>query len=82
MQVSHASSDKLFRLPISALVYQEGKTYLFVRVTGGFSARQVAVASTEERNVVIHEGLQENEQVAVQGVAALKAAWTGIGSDE
>ena len=82
VQVSHASSDKLFRLPISALVYQEGKTYLFVRMAGGFSARQVAVASTEERNVVIHEGLQENEQVAVQGVAALKAAWTGIGSDE
>ena len=82
VQVSHASSDKLFRLPISALVYQEGKTYLFVRMAGGFSARQVAVASTEERNVVIHEGLQENEQVAVQGVAALKATWTGIGSDE
>ncbi len=82
VQVSHASSDKLFRLPISALVYQEGKTYVFVRVAGGFSARQVAVASTEERNVVIHEGLQESEQVAVQGVAALKATWTGIGSDE
>lgn len=80
--ISHASSDKLFRLPIAALVNQEGKSYLFVRVPGGFAARQVAVASTEERNVVIHEGLEVGEQVAVQGVAALKASWTGIGADE
>ena len=82
VQISHASTDKPFRLPIAALVHQEGKSYVFVRTPGGFAARQVAVASTEERNVVIHEGLQDGEQVAVQGVAALKASWTGIGSDE
>jgi cobalt-zinc-cadmium efflux system membrane fusion protein len=82
VQISHASTDRLFRLPIAALVYQEGKPYVFVRIPGGFAARQVAVASTEERNVVIHEGLQDGESVAVQGVAALKASWIGIGSDE
>ena len=82
VQISHASTDRLFRLPIAALVNQEGKAYVFVRVPGGFAARPVAVASTEERNVVIHEGLRDGEQVAVQGVAALKASWTGIGSDE
>ena len=82
VQISHASTDRLFRLPIAALVNQEGKAYVFVQVPGGFAARPVAVASTEERNVVIHEGLQDGEQVAVQGVAALKACWTGIGSDE
>ena len=82
VQISHASTDRGFRLPLAALVNQEGKSYVFVRVQGGFAARQVAVASTEERNVVIHEGLQDGDQVAVQGVAALKAAWTGIGGDE
>jgi cobalt-zinc-cadmium efflux system membrane fusion protein len=82
VQISHASTDRLFRLPIAALVYQEGKPYVFVRAQGGFAARQVAVASTEERNVVIHEGLHDGESVAVQGVAALKASWIGIGSDE
>jgi len=82
VQISHASTDRLFRLPIAALVNQEGKAYVFVRVPGGFAARPVAVASTEERHVVIHEGLRDGEQVVVQGVAALKASWTGIGSDE
>lgn len=82
VQISHASTDRLFRLPIAALVNQEGKSYVFVRVAGGFAARPVAVASTEERYVVIHEGLRDGEQVVVQGVAALKASWTGIGSDE
>ncbi|GEM_PF-70781 len=82
VQISHASTDRPFSLPIAALIYQEGKSYVFVRAPGGFAARQVAVASTEERNVVIHEGLKVGDQVAVQGVAAIKAAWTGIGGDE
>ncbi len=82
VHISHASNERLFRLPIAALTYQEGKAYVFVRVAGGFAARPVGVASTEERNVVIHQGLRGGEPVAVQGVAALKAAWSGIGSDE
>lgn len=82
VQISHASTDQLFRLPLAALVNQDGKTYVFVRVNGGFAARPVAVASTEEHHVVIHEGLALGESVAVQGVAALKASWIGIGGDE
>lgn len=82
VQISHASTDRLFRLPLSALVNHEGKSYVFARSATGFAALPVAVASTEERHVVIHEGLQGNEDIAVQGVAALKATWTGIGGDE
>lgn len=81
-QISHASTDQLFRLPLAALVNHEGKTYVFVRVQGGFSARPVAVASTESRHVVIHEGLQTGEQVVIQGIAALKASWLGLGSED
>lgn len=82
VQIMHASTDKLFRLPIAALASQEGKDYVFVRVPGGFAARAVAVASKEEHHLVIHEGLNGGEEVAVQGVAALKASWTGIGSED
>ncbi len=82
VQISHASTDRLFRLPLSALANVEGKNYVFVRAPGGFVAREVAVASTEERSVIIHEGLKGGEDVVVQGVAALKASWTGIGGDE
>jgi cobalt-zinc-cadmium efflux system membrane fusion protein len=82
VQISHASTDRLFRLPLSALVNHEGKTYVFVQVPSGFLVKPVAVASTEERHVIIHEGLLEGETVVTQGVAALKAVWTGIGGDE
>jgi cobalt-zinc-cadmium efflux system membrane fusion protein len=82
VQLTHASTDQLLRLPIAALVNYEGKTYVFVRNAGGFAARPVAVASMEDRSIVIHEGLEASEEVAVQGVAALKAVWTGLGSDE
>jgi cobalt-zinc-cadmium efflux system membrane fusion protein len=72
----------LFRLPLAALANHDGKTYVFVRASGGFAVRPVAVASTEERHAFIHEGLNGDEQIVVQGVAALKASWTGIGGDE
>jgi len=82
VQISHASTDRLFRLPLSAVVNHEGETYVFVRTPGGFAVKPVAVANTEERHVVIHEGLQGGEPVVVQGAAALKATWIGIGGDE
>jgi cobalt-zinc-cadmium efflux system membrane fusion protein len=82
VQLMHASTDKLFRLPISSLISEAGKDYVFVRVAGGFAARPVDVASREEHRAVIHGGLDGSEEVVVQGVAALKARWVGIGSDE
>lgn len=82
VQLMHASTDKLFRLPVSALVSHEGRDYVFVRVAEGFAAHPVTVASREEHEVVIHAGLNGGEEVVVQGVAALKASWIGIGSSE
>lgn len=78
----HASTDKLFRVPVAAVVTQEGRDFVFVRVNGGFAPRPVAIASRETHHVVIHEGLVDADEIAVQGVAALKAAWVGIGSEE
>lgn len=82
VQLSHASTDELLRLPLGALIRHEGKDYVFVRAPGGFAARQVQVAGTEDRKATIHEGLRKGEEVVVQGVAALKAAWIGLGGDE
>jgi membrane fusion protein, heavy metal efflux system len=77
--ISHASTDYIVRLPTSALVNQAGGQYMFVRVPDGFAVRPVAVAGMEARDVVVHEGLKKGDEVVVQGVAALKAAWLGIG---
>jgi cobalt-zinc-cadmium efflux system membrane fusion protein len=82
VQLMHKSTDLIFRLPIAALVGHEGRDYVFVQTPEGFVAREVAVAGLEAYSVVIHEGLEAGEEVAVQGVAALKAAWLGMGEEE
>jgi len=82
VQLMHKSTDLIFRLPVAALVGHEGRNYVFVQIPEGFAAREVAVAGLEAYTVVIHEGLEAGEEVAVQGVAALKAAWLGMGEEE
>jgi cobalt-zinc-cadmium efflux system membrane fusion protein len=82
VSISHASTDIIARLPIAALVNQAGKQYMFVRTPKGFEVRRVAVAGVEAREVIVHEGLQPDDEVVVQGTAALKAAWLGIGESE
>lgn len=82
VQLMHASTDELFRLPAAALFTHEGQDYVFVRAPQGFDAREVAVASRDDRVILIHAGLKPGEEVAVQGVAALKATWVGVGADE
>lgn len=78
VQLMHRSTDRIFKVPVSAVFGHEGKQYVFVPVAGGFEARAVAVAGQETYHVVIHEGLRPGERVVVQGVAALKAAWVGM----
>jgi cobalt-zinc-cadmium efflux system membrane fusion protein len=82
VQIMHKSTDRLFKVPASALVSHEGRTYVFVKTAQGFEARPVAVAGQEAYSVAIHGGLQGGEELAVQGVAGLKAAWLGIGEGE
>ncbi len=82
VQLMHRSTDRLFRVPVAAVFSHEGKNYVFVKTSEGFAAREVAVAGQEAYNVTVHEGLAPGEEVAVQGVAGLKAAWLGIGEGE
>ncbi|MGZ8219439.1 efflux RND transporter periplasmic adaptor subunit [Methylomagnum sp.] len=82
VQLMHRSTDHIFRVPVAAVFSFEGKSYVFVKSADGFEAREVAVAGQEAYNVTIHEGLNPGESVAVQGVAALKAAWVGMREEE
>jgi cobalt-zinc-cadmium efflux system membrane fusion protein len=82
VQLMHRSTDHIFRVPVAAVFSHEGHSYVFVKTADGFAAREVAVAGQEAYNVTIHEGLNPGESVAVQGVAALKAAWVGMGEEE
>lgn len=82
VSLMHDSSDRLFRLPLSAITRVENQDYVFVKTPDGYAARPVSIAGKEEHKVVIHQGLSENDEVVTQGLAALKARWLGIGSEE
>lgn len=82
VQLMHRSTDHIVRVPAAAVFYHESRSYVFVKVAGGFEAREIAVAGQEAYNITLHEGLKPGDAVAVQGVAALKAAWVGMGEGQ
>lgn len=82
VQIMHASSDFICRIPLAAVVTEAGQQYVFVKTRDGFAARAVKIAASDGHQATIHEGLSAQDSVAVQGVAALKAAWTGLGGGE
>lgn len=61
------SSTTALNIPASAVVRRDGKAHVFVRKPQGFAP--VAV-----------ESVRVGDAVAVQGVAALKGAWLGLGA--
>ena len=78
VQMMHRSTDHVFKVPVAAVFSFEGKSYVFVKKREGFEVREVSIAGEETYSTVLHEGLEEGDQVVVQGVAALKAAWLGM----
>jgi cobalt-zinc-cadmium efflux system membrane fusion protein len=81
VQIMHASTDFICRVPLAAVVTEGGQQYVFVKTQDGFAARTVKVAATDGHKAIIHEGLTAQDSVATQGVAALKAAWIGLGGE-
>lgn len=67
-------------VPAEALARIGGKPVVFVRTAQGFSAQPVEVLGEASGKAVV-AGLKGDEQVAVKGVAALKAALAGIGTE-
>lgn len=82
VQLQHGSREPLFRLPLAALFVHEARHYVFVKTASGYEARKVEIAGEESHGAVIHEGLQADDKVVVEGVAGLKAAWQGMGEGE
>ncbi len=67
-------------VPAQALARIAGKPVVFVRTPQGFRAQPVEVLGEASGRAVV-AGLRSDEQVAVKGVAALKAAAAGIGTE-
>lgn len=79
VQVQIADSGKRdaksFRIPRSALVRNEGKTWIFVARDNGFSALDITIVKEEASHLVINGQLSTETAVVTSGTAALKAAW-------
>ena len=85
VQLTSTAEETGWRVPAGAVVRNAGSAYLFVAREGGFAALPVTVLAEEEKSAVVAGvpsgdpagELGPQDQVAVSGVVALKAAWLG-----
>lgn len=71
-----------FRVPNTGVAQNAGKSYVFVRTAEGFAVTQIQVLGKQEKDSLISGAFAGNEQIAIQGAAALKATWLGLGGAE
>jgi RND family efflux transporter MFP subunit len=77
VQFENAQTEVGWRIPIAAVVRNAGEAFLFVARTGGFEVLPVQVLAEEEKTAVVAGALERQDQIAVSGIIALKAAWLG-----
>ncbi|MGD8999015.1 MAG: efflux RND transporter periplasmic adaptor subunit [Granulosicoccaceae bacterium] len=58
-------------VPISAVLREEGRNYVFVIRQGKLSRREIVTGMRHEDQVVVRQGLEAGEQVVARDVAAL-----------
>ena len=66
-------------LPAQAVVRHEGKAYVFVQTPQGFVPTAVVLGTEGAGQTLVRSGVKAGDVVAVQGLAALKGAWQGMG---
>lgn len=75
-------SASAFAVPAAAVVQQGGRHYVFVRAAQGFVATAVTLGPGSGSELTVSAGLKAGDEVVVQGVAAVKGAWLGLGAGE
>lgn len=68
-------------LPADAVVRRDGKAYVFVQTAQGFVPTRIEASEARGSQVLVRSGLRGEERIAVRGLAALKGAWLGLGSE-
>jgi len=77
--ISKSSHD--WQVPVTALAYKQSQAFVFVREGGGFTPVAVKVLSQTASVARISGALKQDAVIAVQGVAQIKAIWTGMGGE-
>lgn len=72
-----------WNVPNAALTRQQGEAFVFVQTASGFHVQEVTVLREgADSSLISSVALRGDERIAVRGVAALKAAWQGVGGTE
>jgi RND family efflux transporter MFP subunit len=79
--IALASGASLYAVPTAALFRNGGKVQVFVRTAEGFRVQPVTVSAEGPQESVVSGKFTGNEQIAVRGIAALKASLMGIGTE-
>ena len=79
---TNAENSTQWSVPNSALARIGGKTLVFVETAKGFRNEVVTVLHEGAQSSLISGNFKGDEQIAVQGVSALKAQLMGIGGGE
>lgn len=70
------------KIPNTAIAWNEGKAFIFIRTPQGFSVTSITVVGKQDNESIVSGEFSANDEIAVNGAVALKANWLGLGSDE
>ncbi|EER58741.1 efflux transporter, RND family, MFP subunit [Acidovorax delafieldii 2AN] len=66
-------------VPAQAVVRHDGHAYVFVKTPQGFVPTAVVLGDDAAGQALVRSGVKAGDVIAVQGLAALKGAWQGMG---
>lgn len=81
IQIIQNASLPMFKVPNSAIIQNEGQSYIFVRNASGFVTTPVNVIGKHAEDSIISAELSADTKIASTGAVALKANWLGLGSE-
>lgn len=79
---TQSSSSSQWNIPNSALARLNNQTVVFVKIPSGFRTEAISVVHEGAQSSVVSGNLKGDEQIAVQGLSALKSSAMGIGGAE
>lgn len=79
-EVAPAKAGSGWRVPNGALTRHQGQSWLFAETADGYRPIPVRVLDETEKTSLIAADLPGDTKVVVRGLAAVKAAWLGLGA--
>ncbi len=78
MEISTGTEQPVIGVPVEAVIYQGEEPYVFVKKSARtFILRPVRIERSTEKMIILKEGLNEGEEIAVSNVFDLKALSQG-----